>query len=154
MEELLAVLVILVIAAAIIGGMGSGVWKAFTKAGKPGWAGIVPFYNNIVMAEIAGKPVWWGYLCWIPYLGIIPYIVLCSAIAKKFGKGIEMTICMSFGFGWIILGWGRAQYSDDLEVAKNLENQGITTCVWCLEEVKLGAKVCKHCGKNPSEESP
>jgi phosphate/sulfate permease len=25
------------------------------------------------------------------------------------------------------------------------------TCVWCLEEVKTGARVCKHCGKNPSE---
>ena len=25
------------------------------------------------------------------------------------------------------------------------------TCMWCLEEVKAGAKVCKHCGKNPSE---
>ena len=23
-------------------------------------------------------------------------------------------------------------------------------CVWCLEEVKKGARVCKHCGKDPS----
>ena len=25
------------------------------------------------------------------------------------------------------------------------------TCMWCLEEVKAGARVCKYCGKNPSE---
>ena len=29
-----------------------------------------------------------------------------------------------------------------------------TTCVWCLEEVKVGARVCKHCGRDPNEDSP
>jgi len=208
MAELVAAMVLALICVAIIVAGLSGVWKAFAKAGKPGWTGIVPFYNNIVMAELADKPAWWGCLCWIPYLGVIPYIVLCSAIAKKFGKGIEMTILMIVGIGWIILGWGNAQYDDDLAVAKNLEkpkrktraqkfekkleailtdaqkkklaeihaqrqlaqemaypesstnvqshsdNPGTTTCVWCLEEVKIGARVCKHCGNNPSEESP
>ncbi len=24
-------------------------WKLFAKAGKPGWASLIPFYNNIVM---------------------------------------------------------------------------------------------------------
>ena len=30
---------------------------------------------------------------------------------------------------------------------------GITTCDWCLEEVKIGARVCKHCGRDPNEDS-
>ena len=29
-----------------------------------------------------------------------------------------------------------------------------TTCVWCREEVKVGARVCKHCGRDPNEDSP
>ena len=35
----------------------AGGWKMFTKAGKPGWAIIIPIYNLIVMLEIAGKPI-------------------------------------------------------------------------------------------------
>ena len=92
----------------------AGVWKTYAKAGKPGWAGIVPFYSTIVLAKIAGKPVWVGVLCWIPYLGCIPLIFLSHGVAKKFGKGIGMTILLTFGVGWIILGWGSAQYNDDL----------------------------------------
>ena len=35
-----------------------GEWKTFTKAGKPGWAAIIPIYNMWVLYEIGGiKPV-------------------------------------------------------------------------------------------------
>ena len=34
-------------------------WKIFTKAGKPGWAAIVPIYNYIILLEIIGRPWWW-----------------------------------------------------------------------------------------------
>ena len=34
-------------------------WKIFAKAGKPGWACIVPIYSTIVLLEIVGKPLWW-----------------------------------------------------------------------------------------------
>ena len=33
-------------------------WKIFTKAGKPGWACLVPIYNLIVILEIIRRPVW------------------------------------------------------------------------------------------------
>lgn len=35
-----------------------GQWKVYEKAGKPGWAAIVPIYNTIVLLEIVGKPIW------------------------------------------------------------------------------------------------
>ena len=35
----------------------AGIWKMFAKAGKPGWAAIVPIYNIIVLLEIVGKPI-------------------------------------------------------------------------------------------------
>lgn len=31
-------------------------WQLFAKAGKPGWASIVPVYNVVVMTQIAKKP--------------------------------------------------------------------------------------------------
>ena len=35
-----------------------GQWKVFQKAGKPGWAAIIPIYNMWVLYEIGGiKPV-------------------------------------------------------------------------------------------------
>lgn len=33
-----------------------GQWKVFEKAGKPGWAAIVPFYNSYVIYQIGGFP--------------------------------------------------------------------------------------------------
>ncbi len=38
------------------------VWRAFEKAGKPGWAAIVPIYNFYIMCKIAGRPGWWWVL--------------------------------------------------------------------------------------------
>ncbi len=35
----------------------AGLWKTFVKMGKPGWAGIIPFYNVYLMVEATGKPV-------------------------------------------------------------------------------------------------
>ena len=35
--------------------------KLFQKAGKPGWAAIVPFYSTYVLVEIAGLN-WWYFL--------------------------------------------------------------------------------------------
>ena len=31
-----------------------GEWKVFVKAGKPGWAALIPFYNVWVLYEISG----------------------------------------------------------------------------------------------------
>jgi len=79
-----AVLLILVIS----------MWKIFTKAGKPGWAAIVPIYNLIVMLEIACKPIWWFILMLIPFVNIIILIILLVEIAKRFGKGVGFAIGM------------------------------------------------------------
>ncbi len=51
----LAVFSILYVAFIVL--MITSVWKIFVKAGRPGWASIIPFYNTITMVEIAGKPV-------------------------------------------------------------------------------------------------
>jgi hypothetical protein len=62
-------------------------WKIFTKAGKPGWAAIVPIYNIIVLLEVVGRPVWWIVLLLVPFVNIVIGFMLSFDLAKSFGKG-------------------------------------------------------------------
>ena len=73
-------------------------WKLFTKAGKPGWAAIVPFYNIYVMLQIVGRPWWWLLLMLIPIVSIVVFIIVCIDFAKAFGRGT------GFGVGLALLG--------------------------------------------------
>lgn len=50
------------------------------------------------MLRIAGRPLWWIILFFIPLVGMIVGIVLSIDIAKKFGKGT------GFGIGLALLG--------------------------------------------------
>lgn len=97
---------------AIIVLMIASIWKVFAKAGKPGWASIIPIYNLIVMLEIAGRPLWWIILMLVPIVNLVIAIMLYIDIAKAFGKGAGFAIGMillPFIF-WPILGFGSAQY--------------------------------------------
>jgi len=89
-----------------------GMWKVFVKAGKPGWAAIIPIYNIIVLLEIVGKPLWWVILFLIPIVGFIVAIIVCIALARNFGKGVGFAIgllLLPFLF-YPILGFGDARY--------------------------------------------
>ncbi|SFN45614.1 hypothetical protein SAMN05428949_2888 [Chitinophaga sp. YR627] len=72
-------------------------WKIFEKAGKPGWASIVPIYSTIVMLEIVGKPWWYIFMFLIPIYGwfILP-IMLTHEFSKSFGKDIGFTLGLLF----------------------------------------------------------
>jgi hypothetical protein len=67
-------------------------WKIFSKAGQPGWAAIIPIYNRMVLAEVCGKPAWWGILIYVPCVGIIFHILLMLELPKRFGKEIGYAI--------------------------------------------------------------
>src|SRR5258708_6986030 len=71
-------------------------WKIFTKAGKPGWAAIIPIYNIIVLLQIVGKPWYWLLLMCIPLLGIIWGIWTYNLLSKSFGKGVGFTLGLIF----------------------------------------------------------
>lgn len=71
-------------------------WKLFKKAGKPGWASIVPFYNTWVMVEIAGLSALWFVLLFIPFVNIVAIVFIYNGIAKAFGKGAGTTALMIF----------------------------------------------------------
>ena len=65
-------------------------WKIFVKAGKPGWAAIIPFYNTYVLFELVGMKGWYVFLAFIPFVGSIILavmnIIANVKLAKCFGK--------------------------------------------------------------------
>lgn len=88
-------------------------WKIFSKAGKPGWAAIVPIYNIIVFLEIINKPIWWIIMMFIPFVNIVFAILMCIELAKCFGKDTGFAIgliLLSIIFG-AILAFGSAEYT-------------------------------------------
>lgn len=74
-------------------------WKLFVKAGKPGLAALVPVHNSVILLEIAGRPLWWIFLFFIPIVNFVVLIVVVFDLAKRFGKG------SAFGFGMLFLGF-------------------------------------------------
>ncbi len=90
----------------------AGQWKAFKKAGQPGWACIVPIYNLYIMLKIGGKPGWWLLLFLIPVVNVVFAIWSINMISKSFGKDEGFTVGLIFlGFiFWPILGYGDAVY--------------------------------------------
>ncbi len=94
----------------------AGMWKIYSKAGKPGWAAIIPIYNLIVLFEITGKPIWWIILFLIPVVNFIaPLIVMILVyitLAERFGRGggtVVGLILLPFIFV-PMLGFGSATY--------------------------------------------
>ncbi|MDQ3101985.1 MAG: S26 family signal peptidase [Bacteroidota bacterium] len=51
-------------------------WKLFQKAGRPAWAGFVPFYNIVVWLQISGKPWWWVFLFLVPGVNLLMFIIM------------------------------------------------------------------------------
>ena len=88
-------------------------WKIFTKAGKPGWAAIIPIYNFIVLLEIVGKPIWWILLLLIPLVNIIISIIVTHRLSLSFGQGVGTTILLIIlpFIGYPMLGFGSATYA-------------------------------------------
>src|ERR1039458_7833690 len=73
----------------------AGMWKVFSKAGQPGWAVLVPFYNSYILLKIGGMPGWWLLLLFIPLVNIVILAIEANHVAKSFGK--------SGAFGFFLL---------------------------------------------------
>jgi hypothetical protein len=87
-------------------------WKIFTKAGKPGWATLVPLYNLVVLLQIVGRPWWYIFFIVVPGAQIILWAVVAINMGRVFDKN------WAFGLGIFllpfifipILGLGKATY--------------------------------------------
>jgi hypothetical protein len=89
-----------------------GLWKVLGKAGRPGWGAIVPVYNNWLIIEIVGRPLWWLALLFVPYASFVILVILMVDLAKSFGKsaGFGVGLALLGPVFMPILGFGSATY--------------------------------------------
>ena len=87
-----------------------GMWKMFEKAGKPGWASLIPIYNIIVLHEIVGRELVKILFFFIPLVNIYFAITLYISLAKSFGKRETSEYILTIFFAPFYLGFGSAQY--------------------------------------------
>jgi len=88
----------------------AAIWKVFVKAGRPGWAVLIPFYNAYILLKIAGKPGWWLVLFLVPFVNFVMMIMVAIGIAKAFGQTAVFGVFLLFflsGIGYLVLGFGR-----------------------------------------------
>lgn len=87
-------------------------WKIYKKAGKPGWAAIVPFYTQYCMFEIVFGNGWLFLLLLVPCVNVIVGLVLNFKLAKAFGQGAAFGLGLLFLYPifLIILGFGKYEY--------------------------------------------
>lgn len=151
-------------------------WKMFKKGNQPGWAALIPFYNQYVQCKMVGVNPWWiliviiaSFINFIPIVGsllslaasIYFMILLNVSTARAFGKED------SFAIGLIllpvvfypILGFGKAEYkgSDNpmndfvfkkaQDVVENGTNANKKFCTSCGAKVSETTKFCPTCGK-------
>lgn len=89
-------------------------WKMFVKAGRPGWAAIIPFYNLYVLLKIVGRPGWWLILYFIPIVNIVVSLIVSLNLAKSFKRSdaFGVLVLWLFSFvGYLILGFGKSTYA-------------------------------------------
>lgn len=90
----------------------AAVWRIFQKAGRPGWAAIIPIYDAYVLLKIVGRPGWWLLFYFVPVVNIIVLIVVYHDLSKSFGHGGGFTVGLVFlSFIFIpVLGFGSSRY--------------------------------------------
>lgn len=102
--------------------MAAGGWAIFTKAGRPGWAALIPVYNFYTLTQVVGRP---GWLIVFQILLVVPLVDVLAAIAflvvsiivgidlaRSFGKSTAFGVgcgILPFVF-YPILGFGAATY--------------------------------------------
>lgn len=143
MDDIVGLALCLVVAAAT--------WGIFVKAGRAGWLALVPFYDVVVLFQIAGRPAWHALVLMgllvarvlvdalLAFSGgemIVSFVLVlgaaglwfsvCVALAARFDRGVPFAIGMMivpFVF-YPVLAFGPAQY--DGESSEVRETLGLT----------------------------
>jgi signal peptidase I len=63
-----------------------GAYLLFGKAKRPAWQALIPVYNTYLMLRIAGRPVYWFFLQFIPVVGWFITLGILVEFIKVYGK--------------------------------------------------------------------
>ncbi|NLE24708.1 MAG: hypothetical protein GX625_05080 [Clostridiaceae bacterium] len=72
------------------------IWRIFVKAGEPGWAAIVPFYNLYTFFKITWGSGWKFLLLLIPIVNFVIIVITMVKLARAFGKGGGFAVGLIF----------------------------------------------------------
>ena len=144
-------------------------WLLFKKAGKPGWASIVPFYNVYTIFEITWGSGWRFLMLLIPIYNIVLGIQTCIKLAKAFGKSGGFAVGLIFlpSVFTMILGFdssvylgvpGKGGYQQSAPNQDYVSRQDYaprqdtgfrpTFCPSCGAKLENdGSKFCQNCGR-------
>ena len=88
-------------------------WKVFCKAGEPGWASLILFYNLYVMTRITWGRGWLFIFGFLPLGNLIFAIFTMIKLAKVFGKkgGFACGLIFLSIVFLPILAFGKAEYT-------------------------------------------
>ena len=87
-------------------------WRIFHKAGRHGWAVIIPIYNTFTLIKVCQRTGWLLLLLFVPLVNVIVWIILMIDLARVFGKRGGYALGLIFLgpiFFWL-LGFGGARY--------------------------------------------
>jgi hypothetical protein len=104
-----------------------GLWKTLIKAGLPGWAAIIPFYNEYNVVKMSNRPVYFFWIMlgcslfmWIPIVNfllaiglLVLWIFIALDIAANFGQstGFAVLLIIFPSIMFLILGFGSYRYA-------------------------------------------
>lgn len=94
-------------------------WRIYTKAGRPGWANLIPVYCMVEFFHVAWGNGAYFLLMLIPGANILISIITVHKLSESFGHGIGFTLGLFF-FPYIflpILAFGKSKH------IRNTENQ-------------------------------
>lgn len=90
----------------------AALWRLFAKAGRPGWACLIPIYNVVVLLQIIGRPWWYAGFMVTPPTAAVVTVILVFGTSRSFGKGWPFALGMLLlPFVFLpILAFGGASY--------------------------------------------
>jgi len=90
----------------------AGAWLVFAKAGRPGWACLIPGYNGAEFLRVAKLPAWLWVLFFVPFVNLVLFATACVRVARAFRKGPRFAAGLMLlpPVYMTILGMGAARY--------------------------------------------
>lgn len=71
-------------------------WRIYEKAGRKGWAAVVPYYDGYTMYDIAWGEGWYFPLEMVPYANYVFMIIKLVKLAKAFGRSGGFAVGLVF----------------------------------------------------------